>query len=55
MESAVADAQAAAAMQAQTNALRSLIDYSGAILREAAAQYVPPPAPEPAPEPDPES
>lgn len=44
MESAVADAQAAAAMQASTNALRTLIDTSGAILREAAAQYVPPPA-----------
>lgn len=55
MESAVADAQAAAAMQASTNALRTLIDTSGAILREAAQQYVPPPAPEPAPEPDPES
>ncbi len=53
MESAVADAQAQAAMQAQTNALRAMIDYSGAILREAAAQYVPPPA-EPEPEPDPE-
>lgn len=59
MESAVSDAQAQAAMQAQTNALRVMIDYSGAILREAAQQYVPPaeadPEGEPEPEPEPES
>ena len=52
MESAVADAQAQAAMQAQTNALRAMIDYSGAVLREAAQQYVPPAEPEPEPEPE---
>lgn len=52
MESAVPDAEAAAAMQAQTNALRSLIDYSGAVLREAAAQYESEPEPEPESEPE---